>query len=120
MFGIGFSEMLIIGVIALIFIGPDQIPETARTIGKLLNELRRSTDTLKDHIAEAAKPINPMDAIIEETNKKYFKDDTEKYEHHQTEGSSVSRINQPETPKTDTSETGSEAPIKADKKEDRS
>lgn len=107
--------MLIIGVIALIFIGPDQIPETARTIGKLLNELRRSTDTLKDHIAEAAKPINPMDTIIEETNKKFYKDDTEKYEPHQPEASSESAIGQAEAPKS-----GTEVKNQADKKEDPS
>lgn len=47
MFGIGMSEMLVIAVIALIFIGPDQIPEVARTIGRFINDLKKSTDDLK-------------------------------------------------------------------------
>lgn len=39
--------MIIIAVVALIFIGPDQIPEVARTVGKLINDLKRSTDDIK-------------------------------------------------------------------------
>lgn len=41
------TEMLVIAVIALIFIGPDQLPEVARTLGRFLNDVRRSTDDLK-------------------------------------------------------------------------
>lgn len=44
MFNIGFSELLFICAIALIFIGPKQLPEVARTLGKFLNELRRASD----------------------------------------------------------------------------
>lgn len=47
MFGIGMTEMIIIAVIALIFIGPDQIPDVARNVGRFLNDLKRSTDDLK-------------------------------------------------------------------------
>ncbi|MBX9766403.1 MAG: Sec-independent protein translocase protein TatB [Bdellovibrionales bacterium] len=46
MFNIGFSEMLIIAVIALIFIGPKQLPELARTLGRLIGEFRKATDEL--------------------------------------------------------------------------
>lgn len=50
MFNLGFSEMVIIGVLALILIGPKQLPEVARTLGKFLNELKRSADVLKEEI----------------------------------------------------------------------
>ena len=40
--------MAVIAVLALILIGPKQLPEVARTVGRFLNELKRSTDTLKD------------------------------------------------------------------------
>ena len=67
MFNIGFSELLVVGVIALIFIGPQQLPEVARTIGRMLNELRRATDDLKggftsdvqNTIAKARAPNEP-------------------------------------------------------------
>jgi Sec-independent protein translocase protein TatA len=43
MFGFSMGEMLLIMAIALIAIGPKQLPEVARTIGKLMNELKRAT-----------------------------------------------------------------------------
>jgi len=54
MFGIGMTEMIVIAVIALIFIGPDQIPQVARTVGRFLNELRRSTDDIKRQFSDQA------------------------------------------------------------------
>ena len=48
MFNIGFTEMILLGVIALIFIGPKELPEVARTIGRLLNELKRATSDFQD------------------------------------------------------------------------
>lgn len=44
MFNIGFSELLVIAALALIFIGPKQLPEVARVVGRFLNELRRASD----------------------------------------------------------------------------
>ena len=48
MFGLGFSEILFLAVLALIVIGPKQLPEVARTLGRFLNDLKRSTDGLKE------------------------------------------------------------------------
>lgn len=42
----GFSEMLVLGVIALLVIGPKQLPEVARVIGRTLNEFKRATGDL--------------------------------------------------------------------------
>ncbi len=39
----GFSEILLLGAIALIFIGPKQLPEVARVIARFLHELKRLT-----------------------------------------------------------------------------
>jgi Tat protein translocase TatB subunit len=44
MFNIGFTELLVISALALIFIGPKQLPEVARVVGRFLNELRRASD----------------------------------------------------------------------------
>lgn len=44
MFGFSLGEMLFIGGMALIVIGPKQLPEVARSLGRLLNELRRATE----------------------------------------------------------------------------
>ncbi len=50
MFGLSFTEVLIIAVLALVLLGPDQLPGAARTAGKWLREFRRATEDLKDQI----------------------------------------------------------------------
>ncbi len=54
MFNIGFSELVVIGVIALIFIGPKQLPEIARTVGRFINELKRASDEAMGTFREAS------------------------------------------------------------------
>jgi sec-independent protein translocase protein TatB len=45
---IGTSELLLIGMIALIFLGPRRLPEYARKIGKILADLRSTTNDFKE------------------------------------------------------------------------
>jgi sec-independent protein translocase protein TatB len=60
MFDIGFSEMLLLAAIALIAIGPKQLPEVARTVGRLLNELRRATGDLTKTVIDARDSTNEI------------------------------------------------------------
>ena len=46
MFNLGFSEILIIGVMALLLIGPKQLPEMARVLGRLIAEFKKATADL--------------------------------------------------------------------------
>jgi sec-independent protein translocase protein TatB len=41
MFNVGASELLVILLVALIVLGPDKLPETARKMGNVVAELRR-------------------------------------------------------------------------------
>ena len=50
MFGIGWTEMLLIGVVALIVIGPERLPKVARTAGLLLGRLQRYLGEVKADI----------------------------------------------------------------------
>ena len=50
MFDIGFSELLVIGVVALIVIGPERLPRLARTIGHLAGRLQRYVADVKADI----------------------------------------------------------------------
>jgi sec-independent protein translocase protein TatB len=50
MFGLSFGEIVIIAVIALLLLGPERLPDAAKTLGKGLRELRRATDDLKDQV----------------------------------------------------------------------
>lgn len=55
MFGLGMSEIILLGIIALIVIGPKELPQMARTIGRFMNELKRSTNILSDEIKEQVR-----------------------------------------------------------------
>ena len=50
MFDIGFSELLLFGVIALIVLGPEKLPQAARTAGQWYAKLRRTVSTLHSEI----------------------------------------------------------------------
>ena len=43
MFDIGWGELVLIGVVALIVIGPKELPGTLRTLGQWMGKLRRMT-----------------------------------------------------------------------------
>ncbi len=50
MFDIGFSEIVVIAVAALIVIGPEKLPKTARTLGHLFGRLQRYVSDVKADI----------------------------------------------------------------------
>ena len=61
MFDIGFSELLVIGLVALIVIGPERLPRVARTIGILAGRLQR-------YVADVKADIN-REVELEELHK---------------------------------------------------
>lgn len=50
MFDVGFSEIFIIGIVALIVLGPERLPKVARTAGHLLGRLQRYVSDVKADI----------------------------------------------------------------------
>ncbi len=64
MFGLSFGEVVIIAILALLLLGPDKLPDAAKTLGKGLREIRRATDELKDQVeaeiySDVKKPARP-------------------------------------------------------------
>jgi sec-independent protein translocase protein TatB len=51
MFDIGFSEIVVIAVVALIVIGPERLPKAARTLGHLFGRLQRYVNEVKSDIS---------------------------------------------------------------------
>jgi len=68
MFNMGFTELIFLAVIALVVIGPKQLPQVARTIARLLNEFKRATSdvtsSFRDIKDEAQKTINETTSSI--------------------------------------------------------
>ena len=58
--------MVFLAVLALIVIGPKQLPELARTLGRFINELKRSSDVLTEEIKNSK---NKLVAEIKEEKK---------------------------------------------------
>ena len=66
MFDIGFQEMLVIGVLALLVFGPGKLPELGRMIGRALREFRKASDEFRATV-ETNLHINDPDPIIAPT-----------------------------------------------------
>ena len=58
MFGLSFAHILLLAAIALIVIGPKQLPEVARSLGRFLNELKRVTGDVTKTITDARDMTN--------------------------------------------------------------
>jgi sec-independent protein translocase protein TatB len=51
MFDVGFSELMVIAVVALVVIGPERLPAVARTLGHLFGRLQRYVNDVKADIS---------------------------------------------------------------------
>lgn len=49
MFGLGFQELIVIFIIALLVIGPKRLPDLAKALGKAFREFKQATDDLKQN-----------------------------------------------------------------------
>ena len=58
MFGIGTGELLLLLVIALIVLGPERMPKVARDLGRMVGDLRRTSDQLREELLNADKLID--------------------------------------------------------------
>ena len=52
MFGMGFSELLVIAVIAILFLGPDKLPSALVDIAKFFRSVKQTVNSVKDSINE--------------------------------------------------------------------
>lgn len=55
MFGIGLPEFILILALALIVVGPEKLPDLAKTLAKQLMELKKTANALQDSLKEELK-----------------------------------------------------------------
>ena len=67
-FGLGFGEILLVIVIALIIFGPEKVPEMARTLGRMLRTIRQAasgfTTVITQELDEAKKTTSDLTAGV--------------------------------------------------------
>lgn len=55
MFGIGFTELILISIIAILFLGPDKLPSTMIEIAKFIKSVKRTIGDAKHSLEEEMK-----------------------------------------------------------------
>lgn len=73
MFDIGFSELMLIGVVALVVIGPERLPKVARTAGQWVGRLNRYVSQVKQDIDRDIKleELRKMQQDMKDTAQRY-------------------------------------------------
>src|SRR4051812_40868034 len=61
MFDIGWSELVVIGVVALIAIGPKELPAVLRTVGQYMGKIRRMASEFQGQFQEAMREAEMAD-----------------------------------------------------------
>ncbi len=60
MFNVGFSELLVLGVIGLLVLGPEQLPIVARKLARILNDLKRAKDEIMSPVEDLKTEARQM------------------------------------------------------------
>lgn len=76
MLSLGWQEMAIIFILALVLFGPRKLPELGKTIGKAITEFRRASNELKSTFDREMQSIERENESIKDTAQKYFDDAT--------------------------------------------
>lgn len=50
MFDIGFLELMVVGVLGLLILGPERLPKAARTVGLFIGKIRRTMSNIQDDL----------------------------------------------------------------------
>lgn len=67
MFDIGFAELVVLAVIAMVVVGPERLPGVIRTVGKTVGQARRFMTNLQNQIEQEVKLDELNKKIMEET-----------------------------------------------------
>jgi sec-independent protein translocase protein TatB len=97
MFDIGFSELMVIAVVALIVIGPERLPKVARTLGHLFGRMQRYVNDVKADISREMEleELKKLQATMQDAARSF--EQSVSHEMHATE-SELQKIAQEANP----------------------
>ncbi len=74
MFGVGFPELVVIFIVALLVLGPERLPQVAKSLAKWVNEFRRAADELKRELGaeELEQSRDELQKVRQELLKKVY------------------------------------------------
>ena len=101
MFDIGFSEMVMLAVVALVVLGPERLPKVAKQGGQWLGKMRRYVDDVKSDINRQMElsELRKLQAQVTDAAKDLEKSVTSSVAELQTEVDDLNRSLSSETPK---------------------
>ena len=109
MFDISWSELLILGVVTLVFVGPKELPTLMRTLGKYAGVVRRHGNEFKFQF-DAAMREAELESVREEVEKMQTSINSEvmRATAHVDEASKLARVEPPSTANTIAAEKSSD------------
>ena len=75
MFDIGWAEMLLLGIVVLLVMGPRELPNMLRTLGRLARRMRTLSQGFRSQIDEIAREVDPRADLQRITYSHPYEDD---------------------------------------------
>jgi sec-independent protein translocase protein TatB len=95
MFGIGLPEMILILALALIVVGPDKLPDLARSLARTILDLKKTAESLKASFREEGNPLDEIRPELEDAARSLKGNLLEQPAPAWNQDSSLSGVNQP-------------------------
>ena len=106
MFDLGWAEMLLLGIVVLLVMGPRELPNMLRTLGRLARRLRVLSQGFRSQIDEIAREVDPRADLQRITYSHPFEEDvgtpTLLDEPHENAASSSNEASEKTVPKKKT------------------
>lgn len=120
MFDIGFSELMVIAVVALIVIGPERLPKVARTVGHLFGRMQRYVNDVKSDISRemALDDLRKLQTSMQDTMRSVENSVNQEVRATESELNQVSSDAQADTPALPPHDAFESAPESATAKAD--
>ena len=83
---VGWQEMVVIFVVALVLFGPKKLPELGRTLGRAITEFRRASNELKATFEREMQSLEREHESLKEVTKSYTDDIYNHYNDHYSDG----------------------------------